>query len=204
MNGRYLMAAAIAVALAVPGAAEQQTGAIARDFKLNDANGRVVQLSSFRGKPVVLEWTNADCPFVKKHYDSGNMQRAQAKAREMGAVWLTINSGAPGKQGHLTGAQAKALVAAKGAAPTAYLLDPKGIVGKGYAAKTTPHMYVIDASGKLVFQGGIDDKPTADKADIATARNHVLAALEDLKAGKPVAVAEARPYGCSVKYSDAA
>jgi hypothetical protein len=120
----------------------------------------------------------------------------------MGAVWLTINSGAPGKQGHMNGAEAKAFVAREKAQPTAYLLDPQGRVGKGYGAKTTPHMYLIDASGKLVYQGGIDDKPTADKADIPGARNHLLVALTEVKAGKKVSVPEARPYGCSVKYAD--
>ena len=159
-------------------------------------------LSQFRGKPVVLEWNNPGCPYVQKHYDSGNMQATQAKARSMGAVWLTINSGAPGKQGHMSGAEAKAFVAREKAQPTAYLLDPQGRVGKGYGAKTTPHMYLIDASGKLVYQGGIDDKPTADKADIPGARNHLLVALTEVKAGKKVSVPEARPYGCSVKYAD--
>lgn len=130
------------------------------------------------------------------------MQAAQAKARAMGAVWLTINPGAPGKQGHMNGAEAKTFVAAQKATPTAYLLDPQGRVGKGYGAKTTPHLYLIDGSGKLVYQGGIDDKPTADKADIAGARNHLLAALAEVKAGKPVSVPESRPYGCSVKYAE--
>ena len=205
MQTGYWIGAGIAalVAVAAPGVAQQRTGAIASDFKLNDSAGGVVQLSQFRGRPVVLEWHNLDCPFVRKHYDSGNMQRTQQRARELGAVWLTINSSAPGKQGHLTDAEAKALVAREKAAPTAYLLDPRGIVGQGYDAKTTPHMYIIDAGGRLVYQGGIDDKPTADEADIATARNHVLAALDEIEAGRAVSVAESRPYGCSVKYPDA-
>ncbi|MCD2314943.1 redoxin domain-containing protein [Sphingomonas sp. IC-11] len=199
---RLLVPFAAAALVASPAAADQVTGQQAGNFRLMDADGRAVTLAQFRGKPVVLEWNNPGCPYVQKHYDSGNMQSAQAKARAMGAVWLTINSGAPGKQGHMTGAQAKAFVAAKKAQPTAYLLDPQGRVGKGYGAKTTPHMYLIDASGKLVYQGGIDDKPTADKADVATARNHLLAALTEVKAGKKVSVPEARPYGCSVKYAD--
>lgn len=203
MSSKYWICTGLAAAvLAVPLTAQQKTDAIVRDFKLNDVDGRVVQLSDFKGKPVILEWTNAECPFVKKHYDSGNMQKTQAMARQQGAVWLTINSGAPGKQGYVTGPEAKTLVAAKKAAPTAYLLDPRGVVGKGFAAKTTPHMYVIDGTGKLVYQGGIDDKPTANVGDIASARNHVLAALGELKAGKPVSVKEARPYGCTVKYID--
>lgn len=199
---RLLIPFAAAALVASPAAADQVTGQPAGNFRLMDADGRAVTLAQFRGKPVVLEWTNPGCPYVQKHYDSGNMQAAQAKARAMGAAWLTINSGAPGKQGHLTGAQAKAFVADKKAQPTAYLLDPQGRVGKGYGAKTTPHLYLIDAAGKLVYQGGIDDKPTADQADIPGARNHLLAALTEVKAGKKVSVAESRPYGCSVKYAD--
>ena len=197
-----LLPFAIVALAAMPAAAEQTTGQPAGNFRLMDADGKAVTLSQFKGRPVVLEWNNPGCPFVQKHYDSGNMQAAQAKAKAMGAAWLTINSGAPGKQGHMTGAEAKAFLAAHKAQPTAYLLDPQGRVGKGYGAKTTPHMYLIDASGKLVYQGGIDDKPTANKADIPGARNHLLAALGEVKAGKKVSVPEARPYGCSVKYAD--
>lgn len=199
---RLLIPFTVAVMAAIPASADQVTGQPAGNFRLVDANGQAVTLSQFRGKPVVLEWNNPGCPYVQKHYDSGNMQATQAKARSMGAVWLTINSGAPGKQGHMSGAEAKAFVAREKAQPTAYLLDPQGRVGKGYGAKTTPHMYLIDASGKLVYQGGIDDKPTADKADIPGARNHLLVALTEVKAGKKVSVPEARPYGCSVKYAD--
>lgn len=188
--------------IAAPAAAAPIVGKPAPNFKLADANGKPVTLSDFRGKTVVLEWNNPGCPFVKKHYDSGNMQKAQAAAARDGAVWLTINSGAPGKQGHMNGTEAKALVAKAGARPTAYLLDPRGVVGKVYDAKTTPHMYVVNKAGTLVYAGGIDDKPTANPADIATARNHVLAALAELKAGKAVSVATSRPYGCSVKYAE--
>ncbi|WP_066780540.1 thioredoxin family protein [Sphingomonas sp. CCH5-D11] len=199
---RLLIPFTIAAMAAIPASADQVTGQPAGNFRLVDANGQAVTLSQFRGKPVVLEWNNPGCPYVQKHHDSGNMQATQARARSMGAVWLTINSGAPGKQGHMSGAEAKAFVAREKAQPTAYLLDPQGRVGKGYGAKTTPHMYLIDASGKLVYQGGIDDKPTADKADIPGARNHLLVALTEVKAGKKVSVPEARPYGCSVKYAD--
>lgn len=199
---RLLVPFAVAALAASPAVADQITGQPAGNFRLMSADGKAVTLAQFRGKPVVLEWNNPGCPYVQKHYDSGNMQAAQAKARSMGAVWLTINSGAPGKQGHMNGAEAKAFVAAQKAQPTAYLLDPQGRVGKGYGAKTTPHLYLIDAAGKLVYQGGIDDKPTADKADIAGARNHLLAALAEVKAGKKVSVPESRPYGCSVKYAD--
>ncbi len=188
--------------IAAPAVAQQTTGAPAGNFKLTDMTGRNVSLADYRGKTVVLEWNNPGCPFVKKHYDSGNMQRTQAAARAGGAVWLTINSGAPGKQGYMTGAEAQAFVKGAKATPTAYLLDPKGVVGKGYAAKTTPHLYIVDPAGKLVYQGGIDDKPTANAADIAGARNHVTAALGELKAGRPVSMPETRPYGCSVKYAD--
>ena len=188
------MLALIAV-LAAPAAAQQTNGRPAGNFRLIDASGKPVALSDFKGRPVVLEWNNPGCPFVQKHYASGNMQKTQAAAKAMGAAWLTINSGAPGKQGHMTGAEARAFVAKEKAVPTAYLLDPEGKVGRGYAAKTTPHLYIVAADGRLVYQGGIDDKPTADPADIKGARNHVLAALAELKAGKRVSVAETRPYG---------
>jgi peroxiredoxin len=194
-----LVAAAL---IAVPASAELQVGKAPPNFKANDVNGRVVSLSDFRGKTVVLEWNNPECPFVRKHYASGNMQKTQAAATKAGAVWLTINSSAPGKQGHMDGAQAKSMLAAQKAQPTAYLLDPRGIVGKGYDAKTTPHMYIISPRGTLVYAGGIDDKPTPNPADINGARNHVLAALSELKAGKPVSVPTSRPYGCAVKYQD--
>lgn len=193
--------AVAAVALASPLAAAQKNGAIAQDFKLTDVNGKTVQLSQFRGKTVVLEWHNPGCPFVSKHYRSGNMQATQKAARQHGAVWLTINSGAKGKQGHMTGPEAKALIAKQNIQSTNYLLDAKGLVGKAYGAKTTPHMYIIDGNGILVYQGGIDDKPTANIADIKNARNHVLAALNEIKSGDKVSVAQARPYGCSVKYA---
>lgn len=194
---------AVAAIAAPLGAASPTVGAQVPDFRLTDMNGRNVELGQFRGRTVVLEWHNPGCPFVKKHYDSGNMQRTQQAARGQGVVWLTINSGAPGKQGHMNGQQAQAMVQAANAQPTHYLLDPRGVVGKAFDAKTTPHMYIIDGTGKLVYNGGIDDKPTANQADIAGARNHVTAALDDLRAGRAVQVSETRPYGCSVKYPDA-
>ena len=186
-----------------PAAAAPIVGKPAPNFSAKDANGKTVRLSDFKGKTVVLEWNNPGCPFVKKHYDSGNMQKAQAAAARQGVVWLSINSGAPGKQGHMDGAEAKAFVAKAGAKPAAYLLDASGAVGKAYDAKTTPHMYIVNKAGTLVYAGGIDDKPTPRPADIAGARNHVLAALNELAAGKAVSVNSSRPYGCSVKYSDA-
>ena len=198
---RLLVPFAVATLATTPAAAQQVTGQPAGNFRLIDADGKAVSLGQFKGRPVVLEWNNPGCPFVKKHYESGNMQATQAKAKAAGAVWLTINSGAPGKQGYMTGPEAKSFVTTQKAVPAAYLLDPQGRVGKGYGAKTTPHLYLIDAGGRLVYQGGIDDKPTADKADISGARNHVLAALGEVKAGKKVSVPETRPYGCSVKYA---
>ena len=195
-------AAVLAFALAAPGAAEQVNGRAATNFKLTDASGKTVQLSDYRGKPVVLEWNNPGCPFVQRHYDSGNMQKTQAAAKAAGAVWLTINSSAPGKQGHMDAAGARKFVADKKAAPTHYLLDPNGVVGKGYAAKTTPHIYIVDASGVLSYQGAIDDKPAARVEEMPAARNHALAALNEIKAGKAVSVAQTQPYGCSVKYAD--
>ncbi|HEV2567761.1 thioredoxin family protein [Sphingomonas sp.] len=192
--------AALAV-IAAPGSAAPVVGQPAPDFKLADVNGKPVTLSGFRGKTVVLEWNNPGCPFVQKHYKSNNMQKAQAAAAKDGVVWLSINSSAPGKQGHMDGAAAKAFLAQSGAKPTAYLLDPRGVVGQAYDAKTTPHMYVVNKAGTLVYAGGIDDKPTANPADVNGARNHVLAALSELKAGKGVSVASTRPYGCSVKYA---
>ena len=194
-----LMAASLAVA---PAMATPQIGQPAPNFRLADVNGRAVSLSDFRGKTVVLEWNNPECPFVRKHYGSGNMQKTQAAAKRDGVVWLSINSSAPGKQGHMGGAKLKGVLAAQKAQPTAYLLDPNGVVGTGYGAKTTPHLYIIDRRGNLVYTGGIDDKPTPNPADISGARNHVLAALGELKAGKPVSVPTSRPYGCNVKYKD--
>ncbi|HEX8448279.1 MAG TPA: thioredoxin family protein [Allosphingosinicella sp.] len=180
--------------------ADLQVGKAAPNFRASDANGRPVSLSDFRGRTVVLEWNNPECPTVKKHYESGNMQKTQAAAAGQGVVWLTINSSGEGNQGYMTPAQAKAFTAGQPSRRTAYLLDPKGVVGRAYGAKATPHMYIISPTGILIYNGGIDDRPTQDKADIPGARNHVLAALAELKAGKPVSVPVSRAYGCSVKY----
>jgi hypothetical protein len=191
---------AAVTAVVAPSAQAQTVGQPAPNFTLTDSNGRSVSLSSFRGKTVVLEWNNPDCPFVRKHYGSGNMQRTQAAAIAGGAVWLTINSSAAGNQGHVNGAQANAHLTRSGSRPTAYLLDHAGTVGRAYGARTTPHMYIINGAGNLVYAGGIDDKPTPNPADINGARNHVLAALAEMKAGRPVSVPTSRPYGCAVKY----
>jgi hypothetical protein len=190
-------------ALALPALALFPATALAAPapgFSLKDADGRVRTLAEFRGKVVVLEWINEGCPYVKKHYQ-GNMQALQKAAVADGVVWLSVCSSAPGQQGHVDGAGAKRFIAAKGAAPTAFLLDPTGVAGKAWGAKTTPHMYIVDKAGQLVYQGGIDNKPTANVADIAGATNYVKAALADLKAGRPVKVAFSKPYGCSVKYA---
>jgi hypothetical protein len=183
-----------------PVLADLPVGKAAPDFRISDPNGRAVALSDFRGKTVVLEWSNPECPSVQKHYDSGNMQKTQAAAAAAGVVWLTINSSAKGEQGHLTPAEAKAFTAGQQSRRTHYLLDPEGVVGRRYGAKATPHMYVINSAGALVYRGAIDDRPTTDPADIPGARNHVLAALGELKAGRPVSVPTSRAYGCNVKY----
>jgi peroxiredoxin len=195
-----LAAPIIALALAAPLAAAPTVGQPAPAFTATDSMGKTHNLSDFKGKTVVLEWHNPECPFVKKFYEPGAMQKLQADARAAGVVWLTVNSGAPGKQGHMTAQQANAYMKSQGMASAAYISDPTGTIGKAYDARTTPHMFVIDPTGVLIYAGGIDDTPTANSADIAKARNYVTAALADGKAGRPVATATSRPYGCSVKY----
>jgi peroxiredoxin len=175
-------------------------GKPAPDFTGVDSNGQSHRLSDFKGKTVVLEWTNHDCPFVVKHYSTGNMQALQREATGDGIVWLSIISSAPGKQGHVSPEQANELTASRKAAPSAVILDTSGDIGRLYGAKTTPHMYVIDGSGTLVYMGGIDDRPSSRKSDIEGANNYVRTALNELAAGKPVTDASTRPYGCSVKY----
>ena len=194
---------AAASAIAAPAAAAPMLGQPAPAFQAVDASGKTRSLSEFRGKTVVLEWTNNGCPYVQKHYNAGAMQGLQAQAAKDGMVWLTVISSAPGMQGHLTGPQAKAWKAEAKAASTDILLDPQGTVGRAYDAKTTPHMYIVDKAGKLVYMGGIDDKASSDPATLKGAVNYVAAALADVKAGRPVAQAATRPYGCSVKYGSA-
>ncbi len=180
--------------------AAPQIGKPAPDFSATGSNGKTVKLSDLRGKIVVLEWTNDGCPYVKKHYKSGNMQSLQKDAAEKGIVWLTIISSAPGEQGYVNGTAANQLTISRGAAPAEVLLDPEGKVGHLYDARTTPHMFIVNAEGTLVYMGGIDDKATTDVDDIKTAKNYVRAALDEVMAGQPVAEAVTRPYGCSVKY----
>jgi len=175
-------------------------GSPAPALELRDTDGKTARLDSFKGKYVVLEWVNPQCPFVKKHYGSGNMQGFQKKYTEKGVVWLSILSSAPGKQGYMKGSEAKGWVTEENAAPTRFLLDPKGKVGKAYGAKTTPHIFVIDPKGVVVYNGAIDDKPSTDRADIETARNYLVAALDESMAGRKVEVAATQSYGCRVKY----
>jgi peroxiredoxin len=177
-----------------------EPGEAAPEFTLTDSKGTSHKLSDFRGKFVVLEWLNHECPFVKKHYSSGNMQKLQQEYTAKGVVWLSIISSAPGKQGHRTGPQAEADTKDKNAAPTAVLLDPSGEVGKKYDAKTTPEMFVLDKEGKILYAGAIDSIKSTDSADIAKAENHVRQALDAALAGQPVPTPKTTPYGCSVKY----
>jgi len=192
--------ATLLFAMATTAGAALKIGEPAPGFTGIDTSGKSHALSDFRGKPVVLEWTNHDCPYVRKHYSSGNMQRQQQAATGQGVVWLSIISSAPGKQGHVTPAQADALTAERNAAPSAVILDEKGEIGRLYEAKTTPHMYIIDADGKLAYMGGIDSIPSTNPADIAKATQYVPAALAQVMQGEPVTPSVTRPYGCSVKY----
>ena len=180
--------------------AKPEIGKDAPGFTLKDTAGNTHSLSDFRGKYVVLEWLNYDCPFVKKHYGSGNMPALQEKYTDEGVVWLSIASSSPGKQGHFAPAEMDRRTAQAGGKQTAVLLDGAGTVGRAYNAKTTPHMFVIDPQGTLVYMGGIDDVPTANPADLARATNLVAAALDQSMAGERVARPVSQPYGCSVKY----
>lgn len=177
-----------------------KVGGPAPDFSLPDVAGTTHKLSDYRGKVVVLEWVNYHCPFVKKHYDSKNMQALQKKWTGKEVVWLAICSSAPGKQGNFDPAQAAKEGQSRGAAHTAYLLDPEGQVGRSYGAKTTPHMFIIDPKGKLVYQGAIDSIKSANQKDIKKATNYVDTGLTALLAGKPLKPQTTQPYGCSVKY----
>jgi hypothetical protein len=190
----------LSVLAAAPTMAAPQVGQPAPDFTLADSNGQNRHLADYRGKFVVLEWTNNDCPFVKKHYGSGNMQSLQKEETAQGVVWLSVISSAPGKQGYVTSAQANDLTKSRGAAPTAVLLDPAGSVGRLYEAKTTPHMFIVDPKGTLIYMGGIDSIATADAADIAHAAPYLKEAMLAVAQGNPVANAVTKPYGCAVKY----
>ncbi|HEX5793426.1 MAG TPA: redoxin domain-containing protein [Rheinheimera sp.] len=199
MKIRQLLLAASAALLSLGLTAAPQIGMPAPDFTLVDSTGASHKLQDFAGKNVVLEWTNHDCPFVQKHYQ-GNMQALQKEMTAQDVVWLSVISSAPGKQGHVSGAKADELTASRNAAPTAVVFDESGVVGQAYAAKTTPHMYVIDKAGVLQYMGGIDSIPSAKVADIAKATPHFANAANAVLAGKTPDPAITKPYGCSVKY----
>jgi hypothetical protein len=207
-GGAGITAAAVIIALLVgmigifdsAAGAAPQIGQPAPDFSALDSKGNPVHLSDYRGKTVVLEWTNADCPYTRKHYNSGNMQNVQGLAQRSGVVWLSVVSSAPGKQGYVNGAAADALTESRKAMPSAVLLDPSGTVARLYAAKTTPHMFVIDAKGTLQYMGGIDSIATSDEADIPRAEPFLKEAMLAVSQGNPVAHPVTKPYGCSIKY----
>ncbi len=208
---RSLLALPIVAALALgvaltlgdsvsPALAKPVVGAPAPDFTATDADGKTHRLADFAGKTVVLEWNNPECPFVRKHYESRNIPKQQVAATGQGVVWIAVNSGKKGKQGHLDGAGAKSYLAAHDAAPSSYVIDADSAMGVAYGAKTTPHLYVIDGDGKLRYMGAIDSIPSADREDLAEATQYVPQALAELAAGKPVSVPVTEPYGCAVKY----
>jgi peroxiredoxin len=188
------------VLLSAVAALAVRVGDPAPGFSGVDSNGKAQTLSAYKGKYVVLEWSNRDCPYTRKHYDSGNMQSLQKEWTGKGVVWLTILSSAPGQEGYVTASEENAQLARVHAAPTAAILDPKGRIGHEYEAKTTPHMFVIDPNGKVIYAGAIDDHPTADAADIKISKNYVSEALTQAMTGGAIATSYTRPYGCSVKY----
>lgn len=190
----------ITVLYACGSGAALRVGEPAPGFEGVDTGGNVHRLADYRGKTVVLEWTNHDCPYVRKHYGAGNMQEQQREAAAQGVVWLSIISSAPGKQGHVSPEAAEELTRKRKAAPLAVILDSEGRIGRAYHARTTPHMFIIDATGVLVYMGGMDSISTANPDDIPQATQYVRVALQELAAGKPVSTPVTRPYGCSVKY----
>jgi len=190
----------IAASTALFAADSPAVGTNAPDFSLTDSKGKTQSVSQYKGKYVVLEWFNPECPFVKKHYGSGNMQKLQEEFTGKGIVWLTIDSNAPGLEGHLTAEQANAKMAEWKTKQTALVLDPDGKAGRSYGAKNTPHMFVINPEGKIVYEGAIDSKASPNPADIASATNYVKVALDESLSGKTVSTANTKPYGCSVKY----
>ena len=198
---RKILALFMGLLLAAPAVyAAVETGKPAPNFTLTDTQGKSRSLSDFKNQYVVLEWVNHDCPFVKKHYNSGNMQALQKEYTAKGVIWLSINSSAPNQEGHVTADAAEALTKEKKASPTAFLLDSDGKVGKQYGAQTTPHMFVINPDGVLIYQGAIDSKPSVDPADIPSAKNYVKAALDEAMNGNAVTDVATKSYGCSVKY----
>src|SRR6266702_2422203 len=201
MKTKLLLTAVIAFAAGALYAADvPPVGSAAPDFSAPDANGKTQSLSQYKGKYVVLEWFNPECPFVKKHYGSDNMQKLQHEYTGKGVVWLTIDSNAPGTEGNITSDQAQKIMASWKTKQTALLLDPEGKAGRAYGAKNTPNMVVISAEGKIAYEGAIDSKATPNPSDIPTSTNYVKVALDESLAGKPVTTANTKPYGCSVKY----
>ena len=182
-------------------AAAAKVGAAAPAFSAQASSGKSVSLAEFAGKIVVLEWTNHDCPYVRKHYETSNMQALQKETTGQGVIWLTLISSAPNTQGYVTAGEANELTKTRGAAPTAVLFDPTGTIGKSYGATNTPHMYVIDKAGVLQYAGAIDDRPTTRKSDVPGAQNYVRAAVQAVVAGEPVKTPVTRAYGCTVKYA---
>ncbi len=197
-----LAAVALTASLAMPGlaSAQAQLDQPAPAFRASTADGKTVTLDSYKGKTVVLEWTNHDCPYVKKHYGSGNIPALQKEATAQGVVWLQVISSAPGQQGHVDGATAIKLNKDRGAAPSQVLLDPSGQIGKAYGAQTSPHLFIVNPQGVLVYKGGIDSIATAKVDDIPKADPYVKTALSELAAGKKITHASTKPYGCSIKY----
>jgi peroxiredoxin len=195
-----LMAAMALTLVSAVSARAAQVGGPAPEFHGTDSNGKTQSLDQYRGKYVVLEWHNHDCPYTIKHYESGNMQSLQQQWTAKGVVWLTVISSAPGTQGYMSASQENAYLGKSGAKPTAVLLDSTGAIGHLYDARTTPNMFVIDPSGKLIYAGAIDDHPTTEVSDIGVSKNYVSAALTEAMNGKAVQTAYTRPYGCSVKY----
>ena len=187
-------------ALCLPALAQVEPGEPAPEFSLKDSQDDFKKLSAYAGKFVVLEWMNHDCPFVKKQYSSGNMQKLQKEYTAKGVIWLSIISSAPGKQGHCTGPQAEANRKDMGASPSAVLLDPSGDVGQKYGAKTTPDIFIINPAGNIIYAGAIDSIPSANPSDCAKATNYVRETLNAALAGKPVPTPQTKSYGCSVKY----
>lgn len=188
------------LSFSTPGMASPEIGRPAPSFTTDDTMGQTISLADFKGKTVVLEWTNPDCPFVHKHYDTGNMQALQKEAVADGVIWIAIDSSAKGKEGNYQASELNTIYATRGAAYSHLVIDELGDIGRQFGAKTTPHMFVINADGDLVYSGAIDNTPTADKDDVKTAKNYVRQALSDIKAGQPVTTPSTNPYGCSVKY----
>ncbi len=197
------IAAAVVLLIAPILLSALRVGTPAPDFTATASNGKTYHLSEFRGRFVVLEWHNNGCPYTRKHYESGNMQRLQKEWTGNGVVWFTVISSAPGTQGYVNAEQENSYLSKMGAAPTAALLDPNGDIGHLYDAKTTPHMFIINPEGVLIYNGAIDDHPTSDASDIPHSENYVSVALTDAMAGRRISDAATRPYGCSVKYAGA-